>query len=50
MINLDFFSKAPPGEATRWIVKRYTEQLVTAVLQDINEFTLKLFQQEKALC
>lgn len=50
MISLDFFSKAPPGEATRWIVKRYTEQLVTACLQDIHDFSLKPTMQEKSLC
>ena len=50
MISLDFFSKAPPGEATRWIVKRYTEQLVTAILQDINDYSLKRQMMEKSMC
>lgn len=50
MISLDFFSKAPPGEATRWIVKRYTEPLVIAILQDIHDFSLKTVQQHKSLC
>lgn len=41
MIALDFFSKAPPGEATRYIVKKHTDKLVETILQDINDFSLK---------
>lgn len=49
MISLDFFDK-PPGEATRYIVKRYTEQLVNTILQDINDFSLKPQALVKSLC
>ena len=49
MISLDFFSNAPPGEATRFIVKRYTDKLVETILQDINDFSLKIALQEKSL-
>jgi hypothetical protein len=48
-IQIDFFSK-PPGENTRYIVKRHTQQLIETILKDINDFSLKLNLLEKSLC
>jgi len=50
MISLDFFTKAPPGEATRYIVKKYTGELVLTILSDIDAMSLKKEVQHKSLC
>ena len=50
MISLDFFTKAPPGEATRYIVKKYTSELVITILDDIENNSLKKEVQLKSLC
>lgn len=49
-IQIDFFGDSPPGEATRYIVGRYTKKLVEQCLSDLEEFSLKLNLKEKALC
>mmetsp|Transcript_882 Transcript_882/g.1328 ORF Transcript_882/g.1328 Transcript_882/m.1328 type:complete len:481 (+) Transcript_882:28-1470(+) len=48
-VQIDFFGETPPGEATRYIVGRYTRKLVEQVLKDLEEFSLKLNLKEKAL-
>jgi hypothetical protein len=49
-IQMDFFGKTPPGEATRYIVRRYTQQLVDTILKDLEEYSLKTNLKEKSLC
>ena len=48
-VKIDFYGDAPPGEATRYIVSRYTNKLVAAILKDIEEFSLKVNLKEKSL-
>ena len=48
MIKTDFIEN--PGEGTRYIVSKYTSQLVEAILKDVNEFALKSHLKEKSLC
>jgi len=47
---MDFFGKTPPGEATRYIVRRHTQTLVDTILKDLEEFSLKTNLKEKSLC
>jgi hypothetical protein len=49
-IQIDFFGKTPPGEATRYIVRRHTQTLVDTILKDLEEFSLKTNLKEKSLC
>ena len=49
LVQIDFFGDAPPGEATRYIVSRYTNKLVEAILKDLEEFSLKVNLKEKSL-
>ena len=49
-IQMDFFVQTPPGEATRYIVRRYTQQLVDTILKDLEEYSLKINLKEKSLC
>ena len=49
MISLDFFTKGPPGEHTRYIVRKYTDPLVQTILEDVNTFSLKKEVQIKSL-
>ena len=48
MIKTDFLEN--PGEGTRYIVNRYTKELVEAIFKDLNEFALKTHLKEKTLC
>ena len=48
-VQIDFFGETPPGEATRYIVSRYTNKLVEAILKDLEEFSLKVNLKEKSL-
>ena len=48
-VQIDFFGESPPGEATRYIVSRYTKKLVEAILRDLEEYSLKINLKEKAL-
>lgn len=48
MIKTDFLEN--PGEGTRYIVSKYTTQLVEAIFKDLNEFALKPHLKEKSLC
>ena len=45
---MDFFEQ-PPGEGTKYIVKKYTQELVDTILKDINDFGLKVHLKEKSL-
>lgn len=49
MINTDFLTAAP-GEGTRYIVSKYTKELVETIFKDLNDFALKTHLKEKALC
>lgn len=49
VVKIDFFGENPPGEATRYIVGRYTNKLVEAILRDLDEYSLKVNLKEKAL-
>lgn len=48
MIKTDFLEN--PGEGTRYIVSKYTQELVDAIFKDINDFYLKSNLKEKSLC
>ena len=48
-IQIDYFGENPPGEATRYIVGKYTSQLVETILRDLDEFSLKPHLKEKSL-
>ena len=48
-IQIDFFGGNPPGEATRYIVSKYTGKLVEQILKDLEEFSLKTHLKEKSL-
>ena len=48
-VQIDFFGETPPGEATRYIVSRYTKKLVEEILKDLEEFSLKVNLKEKSL-
>ena len=48
-VQIDFFGETPPGEATRYIVSRYTQKLVEAILKDLDDYSLKINLKEKAL-
>ena len=48
-VQIDFFGDSPPGEATRYIVGKYTNKLVEAILRDLDEYSLKVNLKEKAL-
>ena len=48
-VQIDFFGDSPPGEATRYIVGKYTNKLVEAILRDLEEYSLKVNLKEKAL-
>ena len=48
-VQIDFFGESPPGEATRYIVSRYTNKLVESILRDMEEYSLKINLKEKAL-
>ena len=48
MIKIDFF-KEPPGEGSRYIVARYTKELVETILKDLSDFSLKSNLKEKSL-
>jgi len=48
-IQTDFFKQSSPGEASRYIVSKYTKQLVQAILQDVEDFSLKINLKEKSL-
>jgi hypothetical protein len=50
MISLDFFTNKPPGDATRYIVKKHTKALVDTILEDVHQFSLKKEVQLKSLC
>lgn len=49
MIKLDFFEERP-GEGTRYIVGKYTQNLVETILKDISDFALKANLKEKSMC
>jgi hypothetical protein len=49
MIKIDYFQEAP-GEGTRYIVGKYTQQLVETILKDVNDFALKSNLKERSLC
>ena len=46
---MDFFSETP-GSGTKYIVGKYTKEIVEIILKDINEFALKSHLKEKCLC
>ena len=48
MIKTDFLEN--PGQGTRYIVSRYTQELVDTIFKDMNEFALKTHLKEKSLC
>lgn len=48
-IKIDFFGDKVPGEATRFIVRRYSDKLVAQILADLDEYSLKVNLKEKAL-
>lgn len=48
-VKIDFFGGQPPGEATRYIVSKYTGKLVDQILKDIDEYSLKNHLKEKCL-
>ena len=48
MIKTDFLEN--PGEGTRYIVRKYTKELIEAIFKNIGEFALKPHLQEKNLC
>ena len=48
MFKTDFLEK--PGEGTRYIVSKYTTELVETIFKDINDFVLKPHLKEKSLC
>ena len=48
-VQIDYFGDKPPGDATRYIVGKYTTQLVEQVLRDLDEFSLKPHLKEKCL-
>lgn len=48
-VTIDYFGETPPGEATRYIVSRYTNKLVETILRDIDDYSLKNHLKEKAL-
>lgn len=48
MIKTDFLDN--PGEGTKYIVRKYTAELVEAIFKDLNEFALKSHLKEKTLC
>ena len=48
-VQIDFFGDTPPGEATRYIVGKYTQKLVEAILKDLEDYSLKQNLKEKAL-
>lgn len=48
MIKTDFLEN--PGEGTRFIVRKYTKELIDSIFKDINEFALKTHLKERSLC
>ena len=48
-VQIDYFGDDPPGDATRYIVSKYTSELVDQILRDLDEFSLKPHLKEKAL-
>jgi hypothetical protein len=48
VVSIDYF-EAAPGDATRYIVTKHTKALVTAILKDLDEFSLKINLKEKSL-
>ena len=48
-VQIDFFANGPPGEGTRYIVTKYTDQLVESVMKNLDEFSLKIHLKEKSL-
>ena len=46
---MDFFTETP-NESTKYIVRKYTKELVDIILKDINDFALKSHLKEKSLC
>lgn len=48
MIKTDFLDNL--GEGTRYIVNKYTQELVDTIFKDLNEFALKVHLKEKSLC
>ncbi len=40
MIKTDFIEK--PGVGTRYIVGKYTDKLIDAIFNDLNEYALKV--------
>ena len=49
MFKIDFFSETP-NESTKYIVRKYTKDLVDIILKDISDFALKSHLKEKCLC
>ena len=49
-LTLDFFDGKPPGEGTRYIIRKHLDKLVKGILQDIHYLTLKANLKEKCLC
>ena len=49
-LTLDFFDGKPPGDGTRYIIRKHLDKLVKGILKDIQDFSLKVNLKEKCLC
>ena len=49
MLKIDYFSKVPPGEGTKFIVQKHSKVIIETLLKDINDFSLKTNLKEKCL-
>lgn len=50
MIKTDFLDTTQLGDGTKYIVGKYTKELVDQIFKDISEFALKTHLKEKSLC
>lgn len=51
VLELDFFHKNNmPGEGTKYIIRRHVDKLMSNILKDLQDFSLKVNLKERSLC